>query len=355
MKLTDRKWKEFKIGELFNIKIGINIDGNKINKESGNIPYITRKENNNGLDGFIEYSSTYLNKLFPVITIGNETAKPFVQAFPFFTGTKVNIMSPLQNIGLNILLFICTCLEQHKNKYSYSYTVNSTRLKKQAILLPVNSQNQPDFEFMEKYIRELMYKKRLEYINYATTQLEEIRKEGRKEGRNALIPLQSQKWKEFKIAELFNVFTGRDVIMNKTKKGLFPIVSHSVQNNGIAQFISTIPNRRLFTEAPTITLADRGNFYATVQPFSCYIATRVKALKNKQILSKETLFFISNQINQQAVKFNYGHNACDNINSLKIMLPVDNNYRPDFNYMAQYIKNIFEQKYVDYLHYVQIH
>ena len=54
LSLKNREWKEFVIENLFDIKIGKNVDGNKINKSSGKYAYITRKESNNGLDGFID-------------------------------------------------------------------------------------------------------------------------------------------------------------------------------------------------------------------------------------------------------------------------------------------------------------
>lgn len=124
--LENKEWKEFFIEDLFDITIGKNIDGNKINKTSGYNPYITRKETNNGLDGFINYDNFYKNMYYPVITIGNETAYPFVQSFSFFTGTKVNIMKPKIDCSNRILFFISESIKQQRKKYSYSYTINST-------------------------------------------------------------------------------------------------------------------------------------------------------------------------------------------------------------------------------------
>lgn len=155
---------EFEISALFDIKIGKSIDGNKVNKSKGKTVYITRKETNNGLDGFINYDKTYLNKPFPVITIGNETAEPFVQKYSFFTGTKVNILKSKKGVSDFVLSFIATSLRQHKGKYSYSFTINSKRLKKQKILLQVNDQNEPDYDYMENYMKQLEYKKLHEYL-----------------------------------------------------------------------------------------------------------------------------------------------------------------------------------------------
>lgn len=154
-KLDEPQWRAFQVADLFDIKIGKSIDGNKVDKESGRIAYITRRESNNGLDGFIAGDKALLNEDCPVITIGNETAEPFVQGYPFFTGTKVNILIPKDALSKYALLFIASCLRMHKSKYSYCYTVNSTRLRQQRILLPAGAGGQPDYDFMEQYMKQI--------------------------------------------------------------------------------------------------------------------------------------------------------------------------------------------------------
>lgn len=148
------KWGKFAIGDLFTVKIGKSIDGNKIDKSAGKTPYITRKESNNGLDGFIDYDECFINSKHPVITIGNETAEPFVQDFPFYTGTKVNILLPRIPTTRQALLFVAQCLKIHKGKYSYAFTINSSRLQKQVIQLPIDDSGNPDWAFMERYMQQ---------------------------------------------------------------------------------------------------------------------------------------------------------------------------------------------------------
>ena len=160
------EWKEFSVGELFDIKIGKNIDGNKVDRVNGGTAYITRKENTNGLDGFVNYDSEFLNSIYPVITIGNETAEPYVQDFPFFTGTKVNILLPKFKMDTSILKYIATSLRQHKGKYSYSFTINSTRLKKQNILLPADKNGNPNFQYMSDFVKKLELDKVQEVLEY---------------------------------------------------------------------------------------------------------------------------------------------------------------------------------------------
>jgi hypothetical protein len=127
---ASKNWNNFVIGDLFNIVIGQAIDGNKVDLTLGRTAYITRKESNSVLDGFIDHNPKLLNSDYPVITIGNETCEPFVQVYPFYTGTKVNILTHKMPLSANALMCVAQSLKMHKAKYSYSFTINSTRLRK---------------------------------------------------------------------------------------------------------------------------------------------------------------------------------------------------------------------------------
>ncbi len=132
--------------------------------------------------------------------------------------------------------------------------------------------------------------------------------------------------KSFLIGDLFYIHTGRDIIIGDTKAGTIPLVSHQNTENGIVKRISPLSNRKLFNHKNTISLADRGMFWATVQQEDFYIGTRVKALtlKNGE-KSTETLMYIAASINRlQTIFDEYLVNATDKLPTLKIMLPVNN-------------------------------
>jgi hypothetical protein len=40
------------------------------------------------------------------------------------------------------------------------------KLKRQKIMLPINEKNEPDFEYMENYIKNLEFKKLNEYLQF---------------------------------------------------------------------------------------------------------------------------------------------------------------------------------------------
>ena len=165
-------------------------------------------------------------------------------------------------------------------------------------------------------------------------------------------------WRYFKISNLFEDFTGGDLIISEIKQGTIPIASNSAKNNNIAAYSDVIPNRKLFDHRISISIADRGRFWAFIQPKDFYIGTRAKALVSKNThITVNQLVFITTIINRESFKFCYGRNCCDNLPNILIKLPIQHNkdgsvlidnshdfsddgYIPDWQYMENYIKSL---------------
>ena len=126
------------------------------------LPYITRTTQNNATELYIpykEFCKKYINQ-GNTICIGAEGFQAFYQKDDFITGNKINIM---RNEKLNLLnsLFLNTVLNlEIKNKFSYGRGLVKSRLENLSIRLPAKN-NQPDWEFMENYIKNLSYSKSL--------------------------------------------------------------------------------------------------------------------------------------------------------------------------------------------------
>ena len=170
MKLTDRKWKDFKIEDLFDITGSITTKLNELiasNQENIEYPYITTKATNNGVDGFYKFKTENRNVIvFDSATNGYLS----YQGYDFSASDHVEIMKP-RNFVLNkyIALFIITTINKSINgKFSYGFKLSQSRMKKQKILLPTkkDDENTPDWLFMEQYIKEIEKTKREMYFTY---------------------------------------------------------------------------------------------------------------------------------------------------------------------------------------------
>ena len=166
-------------------------------------------------------------------------------------------------------------------------------------------------------------------------------------------------WKPFRIDKIFDVYTGGDLIMSEIEEGDIPIASNSAENNNIAAYTLPIKGRKLFDHTKSISIADRGKFWAFIQPKDFYIATRVKALvcREYNMLNIYQLAFIVSVLNQESFKFTYGRNCCANLPNIYISLPIqedcdntpifdnqkrysEEGYIPDWIWMENYIKSL---------------
>ena len=227
---------------------------------------------------------------------------------------------------------------------SSSFNINI--LNNVEISLPVKRDNTIDYNYIMKQMHELKEERVRELEVY-------LRENGfedctlKKEEKNALLTIKEGKknYKLFRIDELFDVATGRDIIIGRTKEGHIPLISHQHDDNGISKRIGKIENRRLFNHSTTLPLADRGVFLATTQAEDFHIGTRVKALTFKAGSQSENvrLFFVAAINKLQALFLDYLTNATDNLPNLQISVPLNNNQEIDYVYMENYIQALKKQ------------
>lgn len=153
------------------------------------------------------------------------------------------------------------------------------------------------------------------------------------------------RYKLQRIDKLFDIATGRDIIIGRTKEGKIPLISHQHDNNGISKCIERVADRRLFDYETTLSLADRGVFLATTQAEDFHIGTRVKALTFKSGRHSENtrLFFVASINKLQVLFMDYLTNATDNLPNLQISVPLTLKDTIDYAFMETYINAIKKQ------------
>lgn len=155
--LKSVQWKEFEIEQVFdqiNSVKGKSID----NYPPGKVPYITTSAINNGLTNYILTDKEIITS-GNVITIDPIKGKAFYHIYNFVgrggAGSAINVLKSMK-LNKNIGLFLTTMIESNSFlKASYGTQLNGKRLKKQKIMLPVTSENTPNWQFMEDYIKSI--------------------------------------------------------------------------------------------------------------------------------------------------------------------------------------------------------
>ena len=165
MNLNERDWKDFKIENILNVSGSITTHPSKLIK-NGSVPRITCSSEDNGFD------DTYKNKATEkghVLTVDSATiGTVFYQEVDFIATDHVEkITLPNTDMNRYIGLFLKTAIENAtSNKYGYGYKFSQNRIKTQIISLPVDENGNPDYNFMESYMREKENKMLLKYKKF---------------------------------------------------------------------------------------------------------------------------------------------------------------------------------------------
>jgi len=154
IKLEINKWENFELKELFKIQ------GSKTTpllelEEYGNgkYPYVTTQATNNGIDGFFDFYSEDGNVLTADSAVLGYCS---YQALSFSASDHVEKLTPKFKMNKYIAMFLTTILNLEQYRYNYGRKCSQDRMKKISIKLPSKNGN-PDFDYMENYIKSLSY------------------------------------------------------------------------------------------------------------------------------------------------------------------------------------------------------
>ena len=347
MPTSEGGYKQFKIGDLFEIATPKKRFNANTIKFGGLYPYVVRTSSNNGIRGYITEDTQYLNDA-NTISFGQDTATIFYQTKPYFTGDKIKVLSfKKHKLNERIATYLLVAMRKAFSLFAWgvsSFDVNV--LYNVEISLPLNKEGKIDFDFIESRVRELEEERvreleaYLQASNFSDCSLSLAERNALSRVNNGRINYQS-----IRIDKLFDIATGRDIIIGRTKEGNIPLISHQHDNNGISKHIAQIQDRRLFNYETTIPLADRGVFLATTQAEYFHIGTRVKALTFKSGKQSENvrLYFVT-AINRLQILFTeYLTNATDNLPNLEISVPIDESGAIDYAFMENYINAVKKQ------------
>lgn len=348
MDLKDIEWKEFVVGELFDeINNSKAYHKNQITETTDNensIPYISRTRFNNGLELLVEDDGNFTKNPGNTIVFGAENANFFYEPFEYITGNKMYYIKD-SHFNKYVCLFLVALLNKNIGEhFGYSHGLTATRLKRQKIILPVNSEGEPDYKFMENYIKKVQDAKikKTEYIANRINSLNYV----------DVDPLNCKKWEQFYIDELFNINPGKRLTKANMIPGDTPFIGASSSNNGITNYVG---NSNDSYDCNVLGVNYNGsvveNFY---HPYCCLFSDDVKRfhLKNYED-NKHVLLFFKAIILKQKEKYMYGYKFNEErMRQQLILVPVNNENKPDYKYMEQYMINKELELLTSYMNYL---
>lgn len=330
------RFKEFRIKEVFIVENSkplhkVNL---KISKTNG-LPYITRTKFLNGFEAIIADIYDGYKNPENTITFGAESVCFFYQPFKFYTGNKMYYLKRKDKgiINESIGLFLTTMIKTSiKNTgYGYGMGLTGTRFKERIIKLPVDENDNPNWQYMEEYIQlKTKEVKRLYKIN----NIHEI---------TDYRTLEEVNWEEFLISDYFDVNKekGSENNMESLPEGTTPLISARKFNNGLKGFVKTLPQKIKSSNVITWNKdGDGGAGLAYYQEFKFAVDSHVFVLYAKFPANKYNQLFIVTLLSKYKEIFNHGRaNSLARFKTEKIMLPSINN-KPDFKFMEQYMKRL---------------
>lgn len=348
MKVIDRDWNEFKVEsifEVYNLKAYHKKSLISTNDKTKSIPYISRTNRNNGLEDIVEMQDDFKVNNSNTIVFGAENATFFYQPFEHISGNKMYALHS-DKINKYSGLFLQQTLNSSVLNcgFGYGQGLTGTREKKRSIMLPVEKldNKNPDWSFIEEYLKSIYIKKLTQWSSYANNALKDIKYV-------KIEKLKDKEWREFFLTELFpSIQRGKRLTKNNQISGSVPYISSTALNNGVDNFISNNEKVRNFEDC--ITIANSGSVGATFYHRYSFIASdHVTHLKNDN-MNMYVYLFITTLLNRLSEKYNFNREINDKrISREKIILPIDDLGKPDYNYMTQYIKNMMFKKHKAYL------
>ena len=319
-------WKWFKLEEVFSLYRGKR--NKSLDRIKGNIEYYSASNKNNALTDkisnpfFIDKNKIIFTTFGDCFYVSNEfTASDEIMILEF----KKTVLTK------EIALFLISILKKLKWKYNFGRKAFSNKLKKEFIKLPINDNGEPDFQFMEDYIKNLA--KKINYnkkINFKKTNL-----------------LNTVKYRQFNIQDLFKIRgSKKSFTQYEIKDGDYFYITTSNKNNGFSG------TSDIFTEKGNIITFDsatEGKCFYQEKNFVGSDHVEILEPKNFTLNRYLGIYFIT-ILNLELFRYSFGRKRAQKRMKLDtIYLPYTTDKKkiiPNFAFMENYIKSLAYSKYL---------
>lgn len=159
IKLNTSNWKWFSYDEIFEIKKGKRLT--KADMQDGNIPYIGAIDSNNGISAYISNDEHLHQGNTITVSYNGSIAEAFYQTTKFWATDDVNVLYPKFTLNRYIAMFLITLIHREKYRFNYGRKWDKELMEASLIKLPAvkiaPNEYEPDWQFMEDYIKSLPY------------------------------------------------------------------------------------------------------------------------------------------------------------------------------------------------------
>ena len=161
--LNEKIWRPFFISDVAEILSGRDIYEDE--RKAGNNPYIGASSRNNGICHFVSNENETLESNCISVNRNGSVGYAFYHPYAALYSNDCRKLRPrVQNEFVSI--FIAHQITAQRGKYNYGYKMGTERLKRQKIQLPINDDGEPDFDYMEAYVKNSMSAQYRKYLKW---------------------------------------------------------------------------------------------------------------------------------------------------------------------------------------------
>lgn len=159
-KVDTREWGEFRVGELFEVKISKSVDKGGLEfAEDGEYDFIGRTPLNNGIQGRLNKLKFEANQegTYSIAQIGMHVCQ--YRERKWYASQNIFVLTPFAEKSHKANKFIATIITRYLDcaygEDTYATYPTAKTLPHLKIKLPVDKTGQPDWRYMEEYMRKV--------------------------------------------------------------------------------------------------------------------------------------------------------------------------------------------------------
>ena len=329
-KIDVKDWKEFSYKDFFEIVTDNEKLTNKDLSDHGSTPVYSSSTTTNGLFGYTDKLADYIiDESNPMYLIfGDHTKSMFIIKENFSVMDNVKVFR-VKISNEYCIRFITTVWQ--KNIPNLGYARHWSIAKNVPIILPVDKLGHPDWDYMEQYMRNIEKNviKTLKGLNNCKKEQSII---------------ESTSWGSFIIEDLFEIKRPKARSQTNYEEGNIPFVASGNYNNGVLKYLQPKENEELDKgNCITVSPVDGSTFYQKEDFLGRGGAGSSIILLYNNNLNENNGIFIATIIRKNCSKYGYNNmGSQENIRKEIIKLPINEEGKPDFEYMDKYIQQILK-------------
>lgn len=347
-KIDTSSWEEFKVGDLLGkASLGKYHNASMLHVDENGFPFLCASNFNNGINQQMprvngdNIESTPEN----IIAWGKQCPKFTYHHERCVTNQGIYYYALPNECTEDAARFLCTVLQATcADAGTYNDCLIGERVDSTIIRLPVKDEYEPDWAYMESYMKDVMgeQERQLDSLLKSSSEPKKV---------------DTSKWGNFYIGDLFeklnlkcrkgnNFNKAVDISAEQTKEFSLPLVNAKHSNNGVMYYgrSDEWDSAEMTIDIVEDGAASAGDVYAQPQRTGVlYNAYLVKPLWNCK--SEFVLQYMASVI-EKSIKAHFGYeNKCtwDKVKSQVIKLPITSSGEPDWQYMEDYMRQVMDR------------